>query len=943
MTASRPPEDGEQRRTVLLVADNLDATQAINFVRPLRDDPSYALTGCRSQELASLAGGMIPAWLASLDPRAVILSRCLGDHVQPLVAACKAQGVPLVYHLDDDLLAVPREVGEAKFQFYNNPRRLAALRALILDCDLVYASTPQLAEQLTSSHSILSPMVTGDIACAVDPALFATPTPALRPTIGYMATSSHGDDFQLVSGAIEALLADIPHLQLEFFGTIGMPNQLDVRFPGQVTLRPPVRDYDAFLRELGGLGWWVGLAPLQPGRFNACKTETKWVEYTFAGIPTVASDHEVYRRSRSRGGSLLIPQGQDWAAALGGLIANRSMRSDLIGRAREVAAERYTLERLRKQVRHVIEMAREVAGAARETIALPRFRPPPPGPRPKEFQRWSSQFDTLGEMDCEAILQRSTSQMAAPLVSVILVARADGPEPGPADVFTTLDSLIGQIGVRWEVITGPGVAADAAGDDRLKFANHQDLPAALAEAAGEVVVFVHCGDALAPHALAILAATFDSGDASTPPRLAFSDTATMRLGEEDAEPDFKPGWNRELFYGQDYVSRFFAVPRDTAQALANLDGQASGYGLVLSYLRLHGDAEVRHLPYVLCRTNGAERPAAASPADAAALRRHFAETIQAPAPEVLALKDGDRRIVWPRPAGDVSVSLIVPTRDRVDLLKGCVDSILRVTAYRAFEIVIVDNDSVEPATLSYLAEVGAQGPVRVLRAPGEFNFSALNNLAVATCSSDVVGLVNNDIEAFQPDWLAELVSHAVRPEVGAAGPMLFYGDDTVQHAGVVLGVGGIASHIFKSQPGFSPGYQGRMRVAREFSAVTGACLLMRRTAWDLVGGMDEGLPVAFNDIDLCLRLRSQGLKVVWTPFAQLKHLESATRGPEQDAQRRARFLSDQAAMISRWGGIIARDPYYNPNLSLRSVECRPAFPPRAPWPWWQAAGAPPSA
>lgn len=233
----------------------------------------------------------------------------------------------------------------------------------------------------------------------------------------------------------------------------------------------------------------------------------------------------------------------------------------------------------------------------------------------------------------------------------------------------------------------------------------------------------------------------------------------------------------------------------------------------------------------------------------------------------------------------------------------------------------------------YLNSLAADKRVRVLRYPGEFNYSAINNFGVAQARGTIVGLLNNDLRIIESDWLREMASQALRPEVGAVGAMLFYGDGPVQHAGVVLGIGGVASHIFKRQPPDSTGYHWRMGLAQDLSAVTAACLLTRRDVWQRVGGLDEDFRIAYNDIDLCLRIRRTGYRVVWTPFARLDHLESATRGQEDDPVKRARFEGEKKLMQERWGDALREDPFFNPNLSLASVECRPAFPPRVRRPW----------
>jgi GT2 family glycosyltransferase len=258
-----------------------------------------------------------------------------------------------------------------------------------------------------------------------------------------------------------------------------------------------------------------------------------------------------------------------------------------------------------------------------------------------------------------------------------------------------------------------------------------------------------------------------------------------------------------------------------------------------------------------------------------------------------------------------------------------VESLLGSTDYPNVELVVVDNQSSEPRALAYLAELGSRERVRVLRYDAPFNYSAINNWAIGQCDGELVGLVNNDIEVISPGWLREMASQALRDEVGAVGAMLYYPNDTIQHAGVVLGVHGVAGHIYAGMPRGYHGHGARAWVAQELSAVTGACLLVRRKVFEEVGGLDERLHVAFNDIDFCLRLREHGYRNVWTPFAELYHHESASRGSEDTDEKKARFAQEVQFMKDRWGEVLPHDPAYNPNLSLQSLNFELGFPPRA--------------
>jgi O-antigen biosynthesis protein len=262
------------------------------------------------------------------------------------------------------------------------------------------------------------------------------------------------------------------------------------------------------------------------------------------------------------------------------------------------------------------------------------------------------------------------------------------------------------------------------------------------------------------------------------------------------------------------------------------------------------------------------------------------------------------------------VSLIVPTRDRRDLIEPCIDGLLHRTDYPALEVLIADNDSREPPTLAYLEAIGRDPRVRVVPCPGPFDFAAINNRVAGLARGDVVGFLNDDIEVMAPDWLREMVGHALRPDVGAVGAKLLYPSGLVQHAGVIVGLDGLAGHAHRFYPAAHPGYMGRLQGTQVFSAVTAACLMTRKAAFAEVGGFDEtAFPVAYNDVDLCLRLGARGLKTVWTPYAVLRHKETATRERDYSPARLAQYQRESAAFRARWGHVIAHDPHYHPLLT----------------------------
>ena len=281
-----------------------------------------------------------------------------------------------------------------------------------------------------------------------------------------------------------------------------------------------------------------------------------------------------------------------------------------------------------------------------------------------------------------------------------------------------------------------------------------------------------------------------------------------------------------------------------------------------------------------------------------------------PAPDAAPLGENGARL---------AATLLVPTRDRVDLLRACIESLERYDAGADFEILALDNGSASADALAYLADLERRPDRRVLRLPGPFNFSAICNAGAAAARSPFLVFINDDVQALAPEWLGRLLAFAARPEVGAVGAKLLYPDGRLQHGGVVLGLDGFAGHMQRLAHADDPGYLGGLSWPREVSAVTGACLAVEFRKFHEVGGFDaERLPVEYNDIDLCLRLAERGYKTVYEPRARLMHRESASRGPNPRLD--SRYDGEHAHFRARWSGLLRDDPYFHPALSLDALD-----------------------
>lgn len=406
-------------------------------------------------------------------------------------------------------------------------------------------------------------------------------------------------------------------------------------------------------------------------------------------------------------------------------------------------------------------------------------------------------------------------------------------------------------------------------------------------AADDWLMLLRPGDQLAEHALFWFACEIHKHPDAA---MIYADDDEIESGCR-CRPRFKPDWSLTHLRATDYIGRTVVINGRALAAAGGLTPEnlaGDTWELLLRLGEQAGD-RVRHIPAVLLH-----RDAEAEKKSAVVIRR----------------------VRYPLPASAPLVSIIIPTRDAVDLLRQCVKSVLDRTTYPRFEIVVVDNGSCDPGALDYLSEIAQLPQVRVLRYDQPFNYSAINNFAVGQMSGEVLCLLNNDTEVIFPDWLEEIVGHLCQEKVGVVGAKLFYPDGRVQHAGDVVGPGGCANHLHQFIGRDDPGYCHRAVVAQELSAVTAACMVTWRALYQRLGGLDEKhLPVAFNDVDYCLRVRQAGYKVVWTPHAELYHHESVSRGKGQSPQRLKVARQEVAYMRRRWRKEMLADPYYNPNFS----------------------------
>ena len=527
------------------------------------------------------------------------------------------------------------------------------------------------------------------------------------------------------------------------------------------------------------------------------------------------------------------------------------------------------------------------------------------------YRRWVATYDTLGAAELAAMRAAQGTVRDAPLLSLL----------SPADEALKR-SLSDQLFERWELRPLGSESAAA-------------WNGALESAASDHVVLVEPGVVLRPHALLLVAQAFERDPDAV---LVYADEDEIDEHGVRSAHYFKPDWNPALLLAQNYLGGFVAFRRSQALAVGGFDDDLGGDRAWSLFLRLGADAApstIHHLPFVLSHRRVARRPDAADAERRRPVARAIAQRAGAEA-EVEPVGERSYRIDYSLPEKPPRVTVIVPSTGRPEILRPCLDGLLHRTDYPDFNVLLVVGRS---ADRTYLDELAARSEIRVLTHDDDsFNFSRLNNRAVDEAEAELLCFLNDDTEVIAREWLSRLVAHVLRDGVAAAGAMLLYPNGRIQHAGVVVGSGGVAAHNYARKPADTPGYHDRALVAQDVSCVTAACMVVRRDVFLDIGRFDEALALAYNDIDLCLRLRAAGWRIVWTPSARLYHRESTSTGRHDADEREEEWERETSLMRSRWARELNADPHYNPNLSLDPLYLwQPAFPPRIALPWHAAA------
>lgn len=558
---------------------------------------------------------------------------------------------------------------------------------------------------------------------------------------------------------------------------------------------------------------------------------------------------------------------------------------------------------------------------------------------PKSYQKWiRKHLPTEKELE----QQRETMFAVNPKISIVVPLY----KTEDAYLKNLVASVKAQTYANWELCLSDGSGADSpirglleqmkAQDDRIKVIPHdeslqisQNTNAAIAAATGDFIAFADHDDELLPHALFECVKALNQKPEI---KVFYSDEDKMTMdGNKFFQPHFKPDFNIDLLCTVNYICHLFVVHREVIEQVGVLRSEFDGaqdYDFILRCVEAVGAEKIHHVPKILyhwrCHENStSENPESklyAFDAGQRAVQAHYDRSgvgAEVTKGEYLGLY----RTRFLRDY-DPMISILIPNKDHIDDLKRCMDSIDSKSTYKNYEYIIVENNSEDEETFAYYKQLEKEkSNVRVVYWDGIFNYSAINNFGAKYANGEYILLLNNDTEIINEDCLEELLGYCTREDVGAVGARLYFEDDTIQHAGVVVGFGGIAGHCFVMQPRGFTGYCHRIICAQDYSAVTAACMMVKKKAFEEVGGLSEELQVAFNDIDFCMKLRQAGYLIVYNPYAELYHYESKSRGLEDTPEKVERFNREVATFAKRWPDILKDgDPYYNPNLTLDSQD-----------------------
>ncbi|EEG06989.1 glycosyl transferase family 2 [Pseudogulbenkiania ferrooxidans 2002] len=864
----------------------------------------------------------------------IVQRSALHPSTDELVQRLLQSGKPLVYELDDWLPSLPM----SHPQYAEFKPSFSRIKNMLPRFHLVTASTPVLAEIVRAYNPNVAVLPNYlSAARLVEPQL---DDQAATVTIGFAGTATHRQDLARIGSALARLARDYDgKVSFVFWGSIppqmeGVPN---VRFVNGGV------EYQGYLPKLGSLKIDIGIAALEESEFNAGKSDIKWLEYSSVGAVSVLSDVPAYRHIKELDlGVVLPPDDEDaWYEALADLVENAAKRCALATRARDYLLRGRLLE---GQIDHFVQAWNLVLPEALRIVLPPSLATPPLDSVGggdltvlRQYRTWL-QNHHFREVHAEQLAERMVLAWSSRPVFNLVTVVSRQEQNRLAD---TVDALQQQLYPHWRLI----VLADWEAPDPA-FQEHEQLgwlqldtlddPDLLARAVNSVaaevpadwLMWLPVGFRLVPQALV----RFGEAIHMHPEWSAlYCDSDIVSPMGERFKPRFRPDFAPEYLRSMDYIGDAVAVATSALLERGGFEAYPGAYwfDLLLWLFEQHGPQSIGHVDDMLLSLPPVKPHPLTLPAQRVALENHTRRL-------GLDVELGDGYLEGTfhfnlRVQGEPLVSVIVPNRDKLEVLEPCVESLFEGSRYQNFELIIVDNRSEEPETREYYRDICSRWPdrVRIVAYDAPFNFSAQCNLGVAEARGSYVLLLNNDTEVVLDTWLERLLAWAQQPGVGAVGARLTYPEvGLIQHAGIVLGLPGglrsVADHVFEGEDIFSPGYMNRLLTGQNYSAVTAACLMVAKEHYLAVGGMDDtALTVLFNDVDLCLKLQAAGLRNVYNPFAVMVHHHARSIGrrtsdPRVALEAAVREYDELNTMMARWLPQLARDPAYNRHLALNS-------------------------
>lgn len=824
-----------------------------------------------------------------------------GAETAGVIDQLKASGKPLVYDVDDLLTDIPMSNPHNEWAHY----RRSYIESCMRTVNAVIVSTPYLRDcfELLNNNIIVLPNYIDEVIWRSQP-LVRTDS-IIR--ILFAGTLTHSEDIALILPVLERIKAiHGDTIQLVFMGI----NPSEYFQLGEFEFVEFDSNYRSYANTLKHLGIDIALVPLVNNTFNCAKSQIKWLEYSALGIPAIFSDLAPYSSvEHGRTGLKVSNTPEEWFDNIDLLIRSSELRLQLGQAAQEEVLEKWTIQsnihvysqayqKIFEDAITINKMAEKIENVGKFMQVLPWLWE---SRRSIVEQSWIQDYAYQIDGHCEICVR-----LLGDNVNLLSASRTSVAEQWLKPILAKCES-----------------------NDNSYFKPNKSASYEISR----WLTIVDAGDQLAPDAIFRIQMAVQNHPEW---QLIYTDEDSLTADGQHVNPHCKPDFNIDYLRSLPYIGGLLVIKKELFEALGGFDPQADGaedYDFVLRAWEKIGDAGIGHIPEVLyhrlqggghCNKSVEEILQVSQ----AALQRHLqrlniaAEVLPGPFPPAT-------RVRYPL-TGTPLVSIIIPTRNQLGYLQRCVESLIEKTRYAHYEILIVDNDSDDAEARTYLDMLKAQeeqlgGRLRVLRHPGPFNFSAMNNRAVEQARGDYVLLLNNDTAALHDDWLDEMVSQILRPEVGIVGAKLLFPDGKIQHAGVILGMRGPAEHPFIGQPPEYRGYFGRAMLTQNLSAVTGACLLIKKSLYQELGGLDEKqFQVSYNDIDLCLKAREAGHKIVFTPWAMLLHEGSASQRGEVEKkpspEKEKRFAGEKMAFYQKWLPQLAFDPAYNRHLSLASTD-----------------------